>query len=103
MAVTRDPKTLEVQDYGEKGLISVWDPTMRSFPAFVISDDIVKLSEPFECDGCGAISQTVEYVGRAEKAELRSCGLKTQQILNDDEKKALEIVRAKTLRSGIGF
>jgi long-chain-fatty-acid---luciferin-component ligase len=103
LAVTRDPKTLEVQDYGEKGLMSVWDPTMLSFPAFVISDDIVKLSEPFECDGCGAISQTVEYVGRAEKAELRSCGLKTQQILNDEDKKAIEIVRAKTLRSGIGF
>ena len=103
VAVTRDPKTLEVQDYGEKGLISVWDPTMLSFPSFVISDDIVKLSEPFECDGCGVTSQAVEFVGRAEKAELRSCGLKTQQILNDEEKKALEIVRAKTLPSGIGF
>ncbi|VUT24288.1 MAG: hypothetical protein MASP_00430 [Candidatus Methanolliviera sp. GoM_asphalt] len=80
----------------------------------------MKLSEPFECDGCsrkskicvcqkssifehGAISQTIEFVGRAEKAELRSCGLKTQQILNDEDKKALEIMRAKTLRSGIGF
>jgi len=49
------------------------------------------------------ISQAVEFVGRATKAELRGCGLKTQQILNDEDKKALEIIRAKTLPSGIGF
>ena len=103
IAVTRDPDTLEVQDYGEKGLMSVYDPTMHSFPSFVISDDIVKLTEPFECDGCGAITQTVEYVGRAEKAELRSCGLKTQQILTDESMRELEILRTKALREGIGF
>ena len=103
IAVTRDTDTLEVQDYGEEGLMSAWDPTMQSFPGFVISDDIVKLTEPFECDGCGVISQTVEFVGRAAKAELRSCGLKMQQILSDENKRELEILRAKTLREGIGF
>lgn len=102
LAVTRDPETLEIQDYGEEGLMSVWDSTMLSFPSFVISDDIVKLTEPFECD-CGVISQCVEYKGRAKKAELRSCGLKMQQILTDENMRDLTILKEKALRSGIGL
>jgi len=102
LAVTRDPETLEIQDYGEEGLMSVWDSTMLSFPSFVISDDIVKLTEPFECD-CGIISQCVEYKGRAERAELRSCGLKMQQILTDENMRDLTILKEKALRTGIGL
>jgi len=102
LAVTRDPDTLEVQDYGEEGLMSVYDPTMLSFPSFVISDDVVKLTEPFECD-CGVVSQCVEYKGRAKKAELRSCGLKMQQILTDENMRDLIILKEKALREGIGL
>jgi len=102
LAVTRDPDTLEIQDYGEEGLMSIWDPTMSAFPSFVISEDIVRLTEPFECD-CGVISQCVEYRGRAKKAELRSCGLKMQQILTDEEMRNLTILKEKALRTGIGL
>jgi len=102
LAVTRDPDTLEIQDYGEEGLMSVWDPTVSAFPSFVISDDIVRLTEPFECD-CGVISQCVEYRGRAKKAELRSCGLKMQQVLTDEEMRNLTILKEKALKTGIGL
>jgi long-chain-fatty-acid---luciferin-component ligase len=94
LAVTRDPDTLEIQEYGEEGLFSVWDPTMRSFPSFVITDDIVRLTEPFKCE-CGLTTQTMEYVGRAPKAELRSCGLKLQQSLREEDKKKLEELKEK--------
>lgn len=103
LAVTRDPDTLEIQDYGEEGLLSVWDPTMHSFPAFVITDDIVKLTEPFKCE-CGLTTQTLQYLGRAPKAELRSCGLKIQQILTEEDEKSLEELKKKQkLRIDIGI
>ena len=103
LAVTRDPETLEIQDYGEEGLMSVWDPTMHSFPAFVITDDIVKLTEPFKCE-CGLTTQTMEYVGRAPEAELRSCGLRLQKSLTEEDEKSLEELKEKQkLRIDIGI
>ncbi|MDY6985519.1 MAG: hypothetical protein SVE93_03840 [Candidatus Thermoplasmatota archaeon] len=100
VAFNRDPETLEVLEPGEKGLMSVCDPTTLSFPAFVMSDDITKVTEPFECE-CGLRTQTMEYVGRAPKAELRSCGLKMQQIISEGNK--LEALQSKALRTGIGI
>jgi long-chain-fatty-acid---luciferin-component ligase len=100
VAFNRDPETLEVLEPGKKGLMSVCDPTTFSFPAFVMSDDITKVTEPFECE-CGLRTQTMKYVGRAPKAELRSCGLKMQQIISEDNK--LEALQSKTLRTGIGI
>jgi len=103
LAVTRDPETLEIQDYGEEGLLSVWDPTMHSFPSFVITDDIVKLTEPFKCE-CGLTTQTVEYVGRAPEAELRSCGLRLQKSLTEEDEKGLEELKeTQKLRIDIGI
>ena len=72
LVITRDPDTLEVQDWGEKGLISVYDPTMNTFPAFVITDDLGRVTEPQICESCGMTTQFLEYLGRAQKAELKS-------------------------------
>jgi long-chain-fatty-acid---luciferin-component ligase len=100
---TRDPKTLEIQDFGEEGLLSAWDPTMHSFPSFVITDDIVKLTEPFKCE-CGLVTQTLGYIGRATGAELRSCGLKLGKIISEKDKKELEELKEKQkLRTGVGI
>ena len=96
LTITRDPDTLEVQDFGEKGLISVYDPTMNTFPAFVITDDLGRVTEPQICESCGMTTQFLEYLGRAPKAELRSCGLKTQQLLTDKDKRELEMLRMRT-------
>ena len=102
LGATRDPETLEILEPGEEGLMSVWDPTTLSFPAFVISDDIVRVESPFECD-CGLMTQTVRYVKRAPKAELRSCGLKIEQLLSRENTAELEELKEKTLRTGIGL
>jgi long-chain-fatty-acid---luciferin-component ligase len=102
VAFNRDPETLEPLEPGEKGLMSVLDPTTLSYPAFVMSDDITRVSAPFECD-CGLQTQTVQYVGRAPKAELRSCGLKMQQIIEGSDKSKLEALQTKTLRTGVGI
>ena len=101
---TRDPDTLEIQDYGEEGLLSIWDSTMNAYPAFVISDDIVKITDIYKCPACGRITQDIEFIGRAEKAELRSCGLKTQQILNDDSSELLNKFKMENvMKAGIGY
>ena len=102
LARTRDPETLEIQDYGEEGLLSVWDPTIYSFPSFVITDDIVKLTEPLKCE-CGLTTQTLEYRGRASGSELRSCGIKLGKIISEKDQKELEEFKEKqNLGIGIG-
>jgi len=102
LAVTRDPETLEIQDYGKVGLMSIWDPTMHSFPSFVITDDIVKLTEPFKCE-CGLTTQVMEFKGRAVGAELRSCGLMLQNSLTEKAKNGLKELKEKQkLRIDIG-
>lgn len=101
VALTRDPDTLEPCAPGEKGLLSIYDPTMNSYPAFVVSDDMARLSEPRKCD-CGIFAQDLTFEGRAPNAELRSCGLKIQQLLTDEEKRKHEALKANALKRGIG-
>ena len=101
---TRDPDTLEIQEHGEEGLLSIWDPTINAYPAFVISDDIVKITDVYKCPACGRTTQDVTFIGRAKRAELRSCGLKTQQILNDDSSELLNKFKMENvMKAGIGY
>ena len=101
---TRDPDTLEIQEHGEEGLLSIWDPTMNAYPGFVISDDIVKITDVYKCPACGRTTQDIKFIGRANKAELRSCGLKTQQILNDDSSELLNKFKMENvMKAEIGY
>jgi len=84
---TRDPETLELQDYGETGIISVWDPFMNSYPAFIMTDDVGIVSDYYKCDACGFVGQDLILKGRLSKAEFRSCGLKLQQMMDEKSKK----------------
>ena len=83
---TRDPETLELQDYGETGIISVWDPFMNSYPAFIMTDDVGIVSDYYKCDDCGFVGQDLILKGRLSKAEFRSCGLKLQQMMEEKRK-----------------
>ncbi len=48
--------------------------------------------------------QTMEYVGRAPEAELRSCGLRLQNSLTEESGKELEELKKKQkLRIDIGI
>jgi long-chain-fatty-acid---luciferin-component ligase len=78
----RDPKNVDEEVApGEEGIIAVYDPTMNSFPAFVLSDDVGYIDDFHECE-CSANTQKIYLTGRAPKAELRSCGLKLMQTMD---------------------
>ena len=88
----RDPHSPEDEcDPEEKGLIGVYDPTINSYPAFVISDDMGYLLDTNECP-CGRTTQLLEVCGRAPDAEVRSCGLKLSKSISviDTEEAARE-------------
>ena len=102
--VVRDPETLEPVADGEKGLLSVYDPSMNCYPAFVITDDVMRITNDLQKCECGMTAQNlIKFEGRAPGADLRSCGLKTQQIMNDETRELLEKFKAKSaLKAGVG-
>jgi long-chain-fatty-acid---luciferin-component ligase len=77
----RDPKDVDEElPPGEDGIIAVYDPTMNSFPAFVLTDDVGHIEDLHECE-CTANTQKIWLTGRAPKSEMRSCGLKLEQTM----------------------
>ncbi|PKM93597.1 MAG: hypothetical protein CVU84_14600 [Firmicutes bacterium HGW-Firmicutes-1] len=70
-----DPFTLELVKDGEVGLIAYLDPTAVSFPCFILTDDVGKISLNGQCE-CGRTGQGLEIIRRVESKESRGCALK---------------------------
>ena len=71
---TRAPKTLEPLSHGETGILSFVDSSARSYPAFVLSDDIGRV-ESGRC-ACGAEGDSAVVERRISSIEARGCALK---------------------------
>ncbi len=78
----RDPNNVDEElPPGEDGIIAVYDPTMNSFPAYILTDDVGHIDDIHECE-CTANTQKIYLTGRAPKSEMRSCGLKLTQTMD---------------------
>jgi len=68
--IVRDPEIFEPISEGEKGLMTVYDPSMNCYPAFIISNDFVKVSDIKNCE-CGAVTQNlIKFEERTPDADL---------------------------------
>jgi long-chain-fatty-acid---luciferin-component ligase len=69
----RRPADMSVTDNGEVGVLSYLDPTPRSYPGFVLSDDLGSVDR----NGCvcGRYGDTVSISRRLSTIEDRGCGL----------------------------
>lgn len=76
LAIIRDPVTLEKLDDGEEGIMTFIDSSSKSYPAFVMTDDIASVSEGCEC---GIGGQVFNYVRRVTAVETKGCALKLDQ------------------------
>lgn len=70
-----DPANLEPYEDGQPGVLSFIDPMARSFPCFILSDDIGVVKKNYKCQ-CGRTSDIMIYIRRFERSEDRGCALK---------------------------
>ena len=64
---------------GAKGVLSFLDPTPRSYPGYLLSEDIGIVYEDFAC-GCGRTTDAVEIVRRVNRVESRGCALRIEAM-----------------------
>jgi len=70
----RRASDLEAVDEGESGILSYLDPTALSYPAFILSDDLGRVSQ--QICGCGRRSAVMSIDRRLRSIEERGCGLR---------------------------
>lgn len=74
-----DPDDLTVLKDGVKGLGACYDFACHSWPAFVLTEDFVKVYND-SCP-CGIAGQTLEYLGRIQDGDPRGCSFKFEDKL----------------------
>ncbi len=77
--VSVNSDNLEILGDGEEGLGACYDFASHSWPAFVLTEDFIKVyNEP--C-ACGIAGQTIEYIGRIQDEDARGCSFKFEDKL----------------------
>ena len=70
-----NPEDMTLMREGEVGLIAYLDPSAKSYPCFVITDDLGKITNENSCE-CGRKGQILEIVRRVRSVDSRGCALK---------------------------
>jgi long-chain-fatty-acid---luciferin-component ligase len=70
-----DPATGLPVEEGDSGLVAFLDPSAKSYPCFVLTDDIGRISVNGKCK-CGRMGQGLEIIRRVKSVESRGCALK---------------------------
>jgi long-chain-fatty-acid---luciferin-component ligase len=68
---------------GRTGVIAILDATNRSYPGFLLSDDVGEIDES-RCP-CGRGGQTVSFRRRRHGAELGCCAVSIEQFIDSRE------------------
>lgn len=77
--IIRDPRDLSVLPDGEVGLMSYLDPTARSYPCFLISEDFG--SARTDACPCGRSGTTVQIHRRMDTATHHGCAMKLAETV----------------------
>ena len=86
----RNPKNvLEEVPYGERGIIALYDPTVTSYPAFILTEDVGYLKQHTSC-GCGRNGQMLVYLSRMPGVEVGCCAINLEKFIEDREKQIAE-------------
>jgi long-chain-fatty-acid---luciferin-component ligase len=74
-----DPDDLTILKDGNKGLGACYDFACHSWPAFVLTEDFIRVyNDPCPC---GISGQTIEYLGRIQDEDPRGCSFKFEDKL----------------------
>ncbi|TGK15684.1 acyl-protein synthetase LuxE [Leptospira fluminis] len=75
--IVRDPFTLEPSASGAPGILTYLDPTARSYPAFIIGEDL-GIKEEGPCP-CGRHSSSIRVDRRLKVSEHQGCALQLEK------------------------
>ncbi|HUY00037.1 MAG TPA: hypothetical protein VMV49_10820 [Candidatus Deferrimicrobium sp.] len=81
--VAVNPDDLSILKNGNRGLGVCYDFASHSWPAFVLTEDFIKVSDE-QCP-CGISGQTIEYLGRIQDEDPRGCAFKFEDKLFSEE------------------
>lgn len=84
----RDPRTNEVLEDGQVGILAFYDGSARSYPGFILSEDY-GIVHSGQCE-CGRIGKRIQILRRMETVEARGCALKMstgKELMQDQEGK----------------
>lgn len=82
----RNPhNVLEEVEYGERGVIAIYDPTSNSYPGFVLTEDVGYLRKDTTCD-CGRNGQKLVYLSRLPGVEVGCCAINLEKFIEEKEK-----------------
>lgn len=62
---------------GKKGIVAILDPSLSSYPGFILTEDVGKI-ENFECE-CGRKGQIIKFISRLKGAEVGCCAINLEQ------------------------
>lgn len=69
----RNYDTLEVNEYGQEGLIQVFSTIQKSYPGHSLLTEDIGVTYPASDCKCGNPGDIVKIFGRLERAEIRGC------------------------------
>jgi long-chain-fatty-acid---luciferin-component ligase len=69
---------------GETGVIGILDALSRSYPGFLLTEDVGRVDREEECP-CGRTGQVVSFVRRLEGAELGCCAVTIERHMAGKE------------------
>lgn len=82
----RNPRNvLEEVEYGERGVIAIYDPTCTSYPGFVLTEDVGYLKKDTSCE-CGRNGQKLVYISRMPGVEVGCCAINLEKFIEEKEK-----------------
>lgn len=85
----RNPRNvLEEVDYGERGVIAIYDPTCKSYPGFVLTEDVGYLRTETTCE-CGRNGQKLVYISRMPGVEVGCCAVNLEKFIEEREKQLI--------------
>ncbi len=67
---------------GRRGMLGILDPTSLSYPAFLLTEDIVYLKEGNTCE-CGRQGQQVVFLSRVKGAQTGCCAVNIDRKMSE--------------------
>jgi long-chain-fatty-acid---luciferin-component ligase len=80
-ATARDATSLSPLAPGAEGLLAYCDPLATSYPCFILTDDVGRVSADQRC-ACGRFGNSITISRRVARVEARGCALKLDRSLS---------------------
>ncbi|MGA1839245.1 MAG: hypothetical protein ACMUIU_01360 [bacterium] len=75
-----DPYNLQPVPPNIPGILAFYDASSRSYPGFILTEDVIALAPPESCT-CGRAGERMRFIRRVRNSENRGCAKKIDKIV----------------------